>query len=106
MKAPILIICICMITVSCAPPPESAKTVRIDQGNHIAIGLYHGAISPFALVGKAIGLHIGVYDAGMRGISYWIGYLIAVSFLIRTTLPVIFIVIKELLKRYFPYRLK
>ncbi|RIJ48760.1 hypothetical protein D1614_09535 [Maribellus luteus] len=39
--------------------------------------MYHGLIIPFSLLGKAIGLNIGIYDAGKDVFSYWLGYLLA-----------------------------
>lgn len=69
---------IALLLFSCAPSPENATTSVYDSGNnYILLGAIQGFLAPFALLGKAIGLNIGIYDAGKDVFSYWLGYLFA-----------------------------
>lgn len=76
---------ICLITLfvfSCAPSPENASKIH-EPGNYILLGALHGFLAPFALLGKIIGLNIGLYDAGKSVISYWGGYIFAIYIYVK-----------------------
>ncbi len=82
LKLYIVFCIITFFTFSCATAPENASHFT-EQGNHIALGFWHGAILPFSAIGKLLGLNIGLYDAGKDMLSYWFGYLIALAIYIR-----------------------
>ena len=70
----LILIYITVFVFSCVPAPENANPAR-GSGNYILLGLYHGAIVPFSLLGKLIGFNIGIWDAGkVKDLSYWMGY--------------------------------
>lgn len=41
-------------------------------------GLWHGLILPFSVMGKILGLNIGIHDAICDRYEYWIGFLIGI----------------------------
>ena len=69
--------------ISCAPAPENAHHA-IEGRNYLALGIYHGIISPMAVIGRILGLNIGIYDSGKDVFSYWLGYIISLIFYVRT----------------------
>ena len=45
-------------------------------------GILHGFISPFALVAKLFGAHIGLYAEHNTGTFYWLGFILGLVFLL------------------------
>jgi hypothetical protein len=45
-------------------------------------GIAHGFISPFVLVAKLFGAHIGLYAQHNSGTFYWGGYILGLIFLL------------------------
>uniref|UniRef100_UPI003217A1CB hypothetical protein n=1 Tax=uncultured Draconibacterium sp. TaxID=1573823 RepID=UPI003217A1CB len=68
---------IALLFLGCASSPENATSVYESGNNYILLGFWHGIIIPFSLLGKAIGLNIGLYDTGKDVLSYWMGYIFA-----------------------------
>ena len=57
----------------CAPAPENAKMAK--DYNYIFLGMWHGFILPFSIIGKIIGFNISLWDPGkVKSFSYWLGY--------------------------------
>jgi len=80
---PLILICYITFTLtSCAPAPENAHHA-IEGRNYLALGMYHSIISPLAVIGRILGLNIGIYDSGKDVFSYWLGYTISVIFYVR-----------------------
>ncbi|WP_321370509.1 hypothetical protein [uncultured Draconibacterium sp.] len=80
-KTIIWLIYICIIAFSyfsCVPSAENATSSYGHDGDYMFIGLYHGAIIPFSIIGKIIGFDIGLIDRGkMDDVTYMVGYVIA-----------------------------
>lgn len=77
MKIKIHYIIICYIAIlafSCAPDPDSISHINKADNFNIVVGFWHGLIIPFSLLGKLIGLNIGLYDSSKPVFSYWLGY--------------------------------
>ncbi|MCK3683973.1 hypothetical protein [Maribellus sp. YY47] len=77
MKIKIHYMIICIIAIlafACAPSPENVSHFNQADNFNIVIGFWHGLIAPFSLIGKLLGLDIGLYDAGKSMFSYWVGY--------------------------------
>ncbi|RIJ45505.1 hypothetical protein D1614_22825 [Maribellus luteus] len=77
IKHLIFIYVIALLFFGCASSTENATSVFDSGNNYILLGFWHGIIIPFSLMGKAIGLNIGIYDAGKDVLSYWLGYIFA-----------------------------
>jgi hypothetical protein len=45
-------------------------------------GILHGFISPFVLVAKLLGAHIGLYAEHNTGAFYWLGFILGLVFLL------------------------
>lgn len=58
---------------SCAPEHYSASTYGFFYG------LLHGVIIIFALIGKLIGLDVGIYAQHNTGFTYWLGFIIGIA---------------------------
>ncbi|HCE56625.1 MAG TPA: hypothetical protein DER09_02230 [Prolixibacteraceae bacterium] len=81
-----LLFCICTIAFwlfSCAPSPEDTHGIYNDSSNHIILGFLNGLVLPFSAAGKTIGFNIGLYHAGKCNLSYWVGYIVALSIYFR-----------------------
>jgi len=78
----ILIVYLAFTLISCAPAPENAHHA-IEGRNYLALGMYHSIISPLAVIGRILGLNIGIYDSGKDVFSYWLGYIISLIFYVR-----------------------
>jgi len=44
-------------------------------------GILHGFISPFVLIAKLLGAHIGLYAEHNTGLLYWVGFILGIGFL-------------------------
>ncbi|WP_316807311.1 hypothetical protein [Pedobacter agri] len=42
-------------------------------------GLWHGFIVVFSIIGKILGLKIGIYAENNTGFTYWIGFIIGLG---------------------------
>ena len=79
MKIPkYLIITFVLITFwvfSCAPTSENVTSGH-QSGNYILLGFWHGVIIPFSVLGKLVGLQIGIWDNAkiFHDLSYSVGY--------------------------------
>ncbi|HEX9250804.1 MAG TPA: hypothetical protein VF870_01110 [Ignavibacteriaceae bacterium] len=45
-------------------------------------GIVHGFISPFVLIAKLLGAHIGLYAENNAGTLYWLGFILGVVLLL------------------------
>jgi len=45
-------------------------------------GILHGFISPFVLIAKLLGAHIGLYAAHNTGTFYWLGFILGLVLLL------------------------
>jgi len=45
-------------------------------------GILHGFISPFVLIAKLLGAHIGLYAEHNTGTFYWLGFILGLVFLL------------------------
>ena len=74
---PIFYICIIAFSfLSCAEKPL-CESSPLNPDNHIFLGIYHGLVLPFAIVGKLLGFDIGIYSITTSHFSYWLGFLIS-----------------------------
>lgn len=60
---------------SCAPAGMSHEQYGF------LYGIVHGFISPFVLIAKLLGMHVGVYAEHNTGLFYWLGFILGLSFL-------------------------
>ena len=58
---------------SCAPEHYSASRYGFFYG------LLHGVVIIFALIGKLIGLDVGIYAQHNTGFTYWLGFIIGIG---------------------------
>ena len=42
-------------------------------------GIWHGIIIVFSLIGKLIGLNIGIYAEHNTGFTYWLGFILGIG---------------------------
>jgi hypothetical protein len=47
-------------------------------------GIVHGFISPFALIAKLLGMHIGLYAEHNTGSLYWLGFILGLVLLLSS----------------------
>lgn len=45
-------------------------------------GIVHGFISPFVLIAKLLGAHIGLYAEHNTGTTYWLGFILGLILLL------------------------
>ena len=80
----LIFICLAFWWISCAPSAENATSSYGNSGGFILLGFYHGAILPFSIMGKIIGIDIGLLDRGkIDDLTYIVGYLLALYFYAR-----------------------
>lgn len=72
-----------LILYSCAAQPKCEMAGISDNDPGLWLGLYHGFILPFSLLGKIFNLNIGIHASSYSGSLYWIGYLIGITLLLR-----------------------
>lgn len=72
-----------LILYSCAAKPKCEMAGISEHDPGLWLGLYHGFILPFSLLGKIFNLNIGIHASSYSGSLYWIGYLIGITLLIR-----------------------
>jgi len=60
---------------SCAPVGNTP------QEYGFLYGIIHGFISPFVLIAKLLGSHIGLYAIHNSGLLYWAGFILGLAFL-------------------------
>lgn len=69
----ILLLFICIITISCAP-----KGYSTDEAGFFS-GVWHGFIIVFSLIGKLFGADIGIYAEHNSGFFYWLGFILGIG---------------------------
>ena len=57
------------LVTSCAPVGMS------QQEYGLIYGIVHGFISPFVLIAKLFGAHVGLYAENNTGLLYWLGFI-------------------------------
>jgi hypothetical protein len=67
---------IVFLLTSCAPAGMTS------QEYGFFYGIVHGFISPFILIAKLLGAHIGLYAEHNSGTFYWLGYILGIVFLL------------------------
>ncbi|MCC6463616.1 MAG: hypothetical protein IT260_24310 [Saprospiraceae bacterium] len=77
-----LLCVLCLAFVSCAPGELTLKEYGFLHG------LWHGFIAFFSIIGKFLGLSIGVYAQNVSGWTYWLGFAIGVFFYVAFTIAV------------------
>ncbi len=65
----IFLLC-CLLFASCAPNDFTEHQYGFFSG------IKHGFCFPFAVFGKIIGRHVGLWAANNTGLYYWIGYIL------------------------------
>lgn len=74
---------------SCAPNAENAYYGQ-DTGQSIILGFWHGIIIPFSLLGKLVGLPIGLLDIGkVSDPTYDVGFAFALYLYFRLLQPLV-----------------
>jgi len=73
---PLFFLTLIVGVVSCAPE----KLTIEDHG--FFSGLWHGLVAFFSVIGKSLGLKIGVYALNNTGFTYWTGFVIGTFFCI------------------------
>jgi hypothetical protein len=64
------------LVISCAP-------VGMTQQEYgLLYGIVHGFISPFVLIAKLFGAHIGLYAEHNTGSLYWLGFILGLVLLL------------------------
>jgi hypothetical protein len=61
---------------ACAPVGMSSEKYGF------VYGIVHGFISPFVLIAKLLGAHIGLYAENNTGSLYWVGFILGVVLLL------------------------
>ena len=76
---------LCLSFSSCAPGELTLKEYGFLDG------LLHGFIAFFSIIGKFLGLGIGVYAQNVSGWTYWLGFGLGVFFYLAFTaaIPII-----------------
>jgi hypothetical protein len=64
------------LVTSCAPVGMT------EQQYGFLYGIVQGFISPFVLIAKLLGAHIGVYAENNTGMLYWVGYILGILILL------------------------
>ena len=72
-----------VILSSCAAKPNCEVAGISDNDPGFWLGLYHGFILLFSLLGKICNLNIGIYATRYDGSIYWLGYLFGLLIFIR-----------------------
>jgi len=71
-----VILLILFFITSCAPVGMST------QEYGFFYGIVHGFISPFVLIAKLLGAHIGLYALHNTGSLYWVGFVLGIIILL------------------------
>lgn len=74
----ITLIIIEFTAISCAKIPRCEGVASHSDNNMLLLGIYHSLIIPFSVLGKLLGVNIGLYELN-GNFSYWIGYLIGIA---------------------------
>ncbi len=70
----ILLLILCIISLSsCAPDGYEYHKSGFFSG------ILHGIIIVFSLIGKLIGMDIGIYAEHNTGFTYWLGFIIGIG---------------------------
>ena len=71
----LLLLLVLFFVTSCAP-------VGVTQQEYgFLYGIVHGFISPFVLIAKLLGAHIGLYAQNNTGTLYWVGFVLGLVLL-------------------------
>jgi hypothetical protein len=71
-----LLLLFLFFVTSCAPVGMTSEVYGF------LYGIVHGFISPFALIAKLLGAHIGLYAEHNSGPLYWLGYILGLVLLL------------------------
>jgi hypothetical protein len=71
----LLLLLVLFFVTSCAPVGMST------QEYGFLYGIVHGFISPFVLIAKLLGAHIGLYAEHNIGLLYWVGFILGLIIL-------------------------
>jgi len=70
-----LLLLVLFFVTSCAPVGNTSEVYGF------LYGIVHGFISPFTLIAKLLGAHVGVYAEHNVGTLYWVGFVLGVILL-------------------------
>ena len=71
----LLLLLVLFFVTSCAPVGMTT------QEYGFLYGIVHGFISPFVLIAKLLGAHIGLYAEHNVGLLYWVGFILGLILL-------------------------
>ena len=71
-----LFLLVLFFVTSCAP----AGMTQQEYG--FLYGIVHGFISPFALIARLLGVHVGLYAEHNTGDLYWVGFVLGLILLL------------------------
>jgi len=72
----LLLLLVLFFVTSCAP----VGMTKEEYG--FLYGIVHGFISPFVLIAKLLGAHIGLYAEHNAGSLYWLGFILGLVLLL------------------------
>ncbi len=71
-----LFLLVLFFVTSCAPDGMTQEKYGL------LYGIVHGFISPFTLIAKLLGAHVGVYAENNTGALYWVGFVLGLLILL------------------------
>jgi hypothetical protein len=71
----LLLLLVLFFVTSCAPVGMTKEAYGFFYG------IVHGFISPFVLIAKLFGAHIGLYAENNTGSLYWVGFILGLVLL-------------------------
>jgi hypothetical protein len=72
----LLLLLVLFFVASCAPIGMTKEAYGFFYG------IVHGFISPFVLIAKLFGVHIGLYAEHNTGLLYWVGFILGLVLLL------------------------
>ena len=72
----LLLLLVLFFVTSCAPVGMTSEIYGF------LYGIVHGFISPFTLIAKLLGAHVGVYAKHNVGMLYWVGFILGLVLLL------------------------
>jgi hypothetical protein len=72
----LLLLLVLFFVTSCAPVGMTSEVYGF------LYGIVHGFISPFTLIAKLLGAHVGVYAEHNVGTLYWVGFILGIVLLL------------------------
>ena len=81
MKVLLVLVMVLLLTVSCAPGPNTLTGSPNEEGKLAGfwLGLWHGIIAPITFIVSLFNKNVGIYEAHNSGTLYNLGYLLGLS---------------------------